>query len=109
MNQSSTAQLSKDGVRHALAARWRVEALAGAERLVRAKCAHRMRDLTITLPVERDAIVVLYLACDVITHAESEECIRELQETLNRLTLEPGIIHRLSRAMMQLVERLCPA
>lgn len=68
----------------------------------------KLRDMTINLPVDHEAISVIELACQALSQGEFSEEAAELDMVLERMAADATMGLRLGPAMRNMAERILP-
>lgn len=96
---SDTTQLRKDCVR---------EVFAVAEALRRTGRHHRLRDVTIVLPIDHSAVQAIELACLTLAEGELSDAAPEFDRCLDRLLADPPAAERFLQSVRNVVRRVGP-
>jgi hypothetical protein len=84
------------------------EVFAVAEALRRTNRQRRLRDVTIVLPIDHEAVEAIELACVALTEGELSASAADLDRFLDRLTADPAAVERLLRSVRSVVRRVGP-
>jgi hypothetical protein len=84
------------------------EVFAVAEALRRTNRQRRLRDVTIVLPIDHEAVEAIELACIAQSEGELSTAAGELERFLDRLTADPAAAERFVHSVRAVVRRVGP-
>jgi hypothetical protein len=85
------------------------EVFAVAEVLRRTNRQRRLRDVTIVLPIDHEAVEAIELACVALAEGELSAAAADFDRFLDRLTSDPAAAERLLRSVRGVVRRVGPS
>lgn len=89
-------------------AEWSREVFAVAEALRRSNRHRRLRDVTISLPIDHSAVEAIELACLVLTQGELSEPAADLDRFLDRVAEDPTAAERFLISVRGVARRVGP-
>jgi hypothetical protein len=84
------------------------EVFAVAEALRRTNRQRRLRDVTIVLPTDHEAVEAVELACVALSEGDLSPAAAEFDRFLDRLTTEPDVAERFLHSVRGVVRRVGP-
>jgi hypothetical protein len=87
---------------------WSREVFAAAEAIRRSGRHHGLREVTIVLPIDYEAVAAMELACQALGQGELSPATRDLDRLFDRVEKSPGLASQFLTSLHSVIRRLGP-
>jgi hypothetical protein len=87
---------------------WTHEVFAAAEAIRRSGRHRVLREVTIVLPIDYDAVAAMELACQVLAEGELSPAVHDLERLFDRVEKSPGLASQFLSSVRSVIRRLGP-